>query len=47
MMLSSRTSFSVRLFQVPSLKMLQFWRISRNAEPLCAAAFFSVSFRCA
>src|SRR6266481_757728 len=44
---SLRASRSVRLNQAPSLKMLQFWRISTKAEPLCAAACFSVSFRCA
>ena len=35
---SSRTSFSVRLSQAPSLKMLQFCRISTKAVPWWAAA---------
>src|ERR1700686_5348878 len=43
---SLRASRSVSENQAPSLKMLQFCRISTNAEPLCAAACFSVSFRC-
>src|SRR5271154_6200350 len=45
-MFSLRASRSVRLNHAPSLKMLQFCRISTNAEPLCAAACFSVSFKC-
>src|SRR5258707_872493 len=43
---SLRASRSVSENHAPSLKMLQFCRISTNAEPLCAAACFSVSFRC-
>ena len=43
---SLRASFSVRSNHAPSLKMLQFCRISMKAEPMCAAAFLSVSFRC-
>ena len=43
---SSRTSFSVSASQAPSLKMLQFWRISTKAVPWCAAAFRSTAFRC-
>ena len=34
---SSRTSRSVNERQAPSLKMLQFWRTSMNAEPVVAA----------
>jgi len=44
-MCSLRASFSVRENQAPSLKILQFCRISMNAEPLCAAACFNVSLR--
>src|ERR1700730_5462417 len=43
---SLRASRSVSENHAPSLKMLQFCRISTNAEPLCAAACFSVSFKC-
>ena len=46
MVWSSRTSFSVSVSQAPSLKMLQFCRISMNAVPLCAAACLSVALRC-
>ena len=46
MVWSSRTSFSVRCSNAPSLKMLQFCRISTNAVPWCAAARLSVAFRC-
>src|ERR1700737_5629481 len=44
---SLRASRSVSENHAPSLKMLQFVRISTKAEPLCAAACLSVSFRCA
>ncbi len=30
----------------PSLKMLQFWRTSTNAEPECEAARFITALRC-
>ena len=43
---SSRTSFSVNERQAPSLKMLQFWRTSTNAEPWWLPAAISVSWRC-
>src|SRR6266702_8643308 len=43
---SLRASFSVSENHAPSLKMLQFCRISTNAEPLCAAACLNVSFKC-
>src|ERR1700686_5501371 len=43
---SLRASRSVSENHAPSLKMLQFCRISTNAEPLCAAACLRVSFKC-
>jgi hypothetical protein len=43
---SSRTSRSVKSRQAPSLKMLQFWRTSTNAEPLWWPARVSVCWRC-
>ena len=43
---SSLTSLSVRFSQAPSLKMLQFWRISMKAVPLCAAARRKTALRC-
>src|SRR6202040_3548385 len=42
---SLRASRSVRENHAPSLKILQFCKISTNAEPLWAAACFRVSFR--
>src|ERR1700683_1170730 len=43
---SLRASFSVRSNHAPSLKILQFCKISTKAAPLCAAACFNVSRRC-
>src|SRR6266852_6296968 len=43
---SLRASRSDRENHAQPLKKLQFWRISTNAEPLCTAACFRVSFRC-
>ena len=43
---SSRTSRSVKSRHAPSLKMLQFWRTSTNAEPWWRPARSSVSWRC-
>ena len=42
---SSRTLRSVMFSNAPSLKMLQFWRISTNEVPLCSWASFR-TFRC-
>ncbi len=43
---SLRASFSVIVSQAPSLKILQFCKISTKADPLWTAAARRTSFRC-
>ena len=44
--MSGRTSLPVMASKAPSLKTLQFWRISTNAAPLWAWAARKVSIMC-